>query len=58
MNKELYPFFVSCPHCRKNFTVPAEIVLKYVDRLMEALSQKIQANLERKRSKAMKREGA
>ncbi|MEM4724670.1 MAG: hypothetical protein QXP01_06630 [Candidatus Hadarchaeum sp.] len=42
MNKELLSFFVTCQHCHRSFTVPTEIVLKYMDRLTDALGQRLQ----------------
>ena len=35
-------FWITCPHCKSSFGVPPDLVLKFIDRLLNELTERIE----------------
>jgi len=54
MTKKNLRFWITCPHCKKSFGVPPDLVLKFLDRLLTELT----ASIERSERKIQKEKEA
>jgi len=52
MDKSRFQFFVTCPDCKRKFGVSPEVVLKYLDRLLNEFEERIKQGMEKVKERA------